>query len=489
MTRRLSALVIGNAAYIHGDALKNPTNDAEDVSRRLTNLGFSVIKLTNATTEEMDRGIAAFGVSLATSDVGVFFFAGHAFQIDGVNFLAGIDTKATDKLAVQYSALHLDKLIDTMRTAQAPTSIIILDACRNNPFDPVLYRSGGAAGLAPVYAPKGTLIAYSTSPGEKSRDGTGRNGAYTEAFLQHLDSPDVPIETMFKRVRNTLDTITSGAQTSWEHTSLAGEFRFRLSLEASVEEYGREALADSLFVLNNTLPDHRLIKALKSYTWPVQNPAIEGFSPNQANLYACDTLFVIGRNVYQAACGSSHGAIAYVTNFMNRTQGMDEIKRKSILDGMLFEVFFDSEGQRRTKPKMGHFNELFKLQRYPELSNSFGFLAMCLSAHADHYYKVPGTNASVSVDVVGESPLDNDEYMLTSIQFEGNNVLRDTRANGEEDAYVFERRFDLEQFSDYLSEQMIVSRESLAVIYHFPRTNRTKIVLPNYMTVRKDGEL
>ena len=240
-----------------------------------------MIKLTNATTEEMDQGIEAFGASLATSDVGLFFFAGHAFQIDGVNFLAGIDTKVSNKLAVQYSALHLDKVIDTMRSAQAPTSIIILDACRNNPFDPVLYRSGSSTGLAPVYAPKGTLIAYSTSPGEKSRDGSGRNGAYTEALLQHLDATDVPIETMFKRVRNTLDTISEGAQTSWEHTSLAGEFRFRLSLVASVEEYRREALADSLFVLNNTLPDHQLIRALKSYTWPVQNPAIEAFSANQ----------------------------------------------------------------------------------------------------------------------------------------------------------------------------------------------------------------
>jgi len=489
MARRLSALVIGNAAYIHGDTLKNPTNDADDISRRLTNLGFSVIKLTNATTEEMDRGIAAFGVSLATSDVGVFFFAGHAFQIDGINFLAGIDTKATDKLAVQYSALQLDKVIDTMRGAQAPTSIVILDACRNNPFDPVLYRSGATAGLAPVYAPKGTLIAYSTSPGERSRDGTGSNGAYTEALLQHLDAPDVPIETMFKRVRNTLDTITGGAQTSWEHTSLAGEFRFRLSLEASVEEYGREALADSLFVLNNTLPDHRLIKALKSYTWPVQNPAIEAFSASRANLSAPDTLFVIGRNVYQAACGSSRGAIDYIANFMNRTQGVDEIKRKSLLDGMLFEVFFDSEGQRRPKPKMGQFNQLFKLQRHSELSNSFAFLATCLSPHADHYYALPGTNASVSLDIVGESPLNNDEYLLTSIQFEGKNILRDTRSKGDENAYIFERQFDSEEFSDYLSEQMIVPRESLTVVYHFPKTNRTRIIVSNYMIVRKDGEL
>jgi uncharacterized caspase-like protein len=137
-----------------GKKLLNPVNDVVDISARLTRLGFSVINLTDATTEQMDRGLEAFGTALATSDVGLFFFAGHAFQIDGINFLAGVDTKSSDKLAVQYSALHLDKVIDTMKKAQAPTSIIILDACRNNPFDPVLYRSGGSTGLAPVYAPK-----------------------------------------------------------------------------------------------------------------------------------------------------------------------------------------------------------------------------------------------------------------------------------------------------------------------------------------------
>jgi hypothetical protein len=173
---------------------------------------------------------------------------------------------------------------------------------------------------------------------------------------------------------------------------------------------------------------------------------------------------------------------------MNRTQGIDEVKRKSLLDGMLFEVFFDSEGQRRTKPKMGHFNQLFKLQRHSELSKCFSFLATCLSPYADHYYALPGTNAAVSIDVVGESPLDNDEYQLTALQFEGSNILRDTRTEGEEDIYVFERRFDLEEFSEFLSEQLIVPRAHLGLVYHFPQTNRTRIIVPNYLTIRKDAE-
>jgi len=220
--RNLAALVIGNAAYAQVDQLQNPVNDATDMAGRLVTLGFTVQLLPDATTEEMDRALVAFGGVLATSDLGLFFFAGHAFQIDGINFLAGVDTKASDPMAVKYSALHLDRVVDVMKWAPSASeraSIVILDACRNNPFEGYS-RSVASNELAPVFAPKGMLIAFSTSPGEKSKDGTGRNGPYTEALLQHITTQDLPIETMFKRVRNTLASLTNGKQTSWEHTSL-----------------------------------------------------------------------------------------------------------------------------------------------------------------------------------------------------------------------------------------------------------------------------
>ena len=266
-----------------------------------------------------------------------------------------------------------------MKRAQVATSIVILDACRHNPFALTVYRSVAAVGLAIVYAPRGTLIAFSTSPGEKSTDGNDRNDPYTEAPLKHLDTPDLPIETMFKRVRNTLDAITGGLQTSWEHTSLAGEFRFRLSVETSNAEYGTTAISDGLFVLTRTQVDHQIIRALKSYNWYTQNPAIASLTPAISNFFSRDALFVIGRNLYQAACGSSAGAAAFITEFMSRTAELDAVKRKSILDGMLFEIFFGSEGQRRSKPKLRFFNEVFKRERYPELASSFSFLSSCLA--------------------------------------------------------------------------------------------------------------
>ena len=133
MPRNLAALVIGNAAYAQVDQLQNPVNDATDMAARLVTLGFTVQLLADATTEEMDRALIAFGEVLATSDLGLFFFAGHAFQIDGINFLAGVDTKASDPMAVKYSALHLDRVVDVMKWAPSVSeraSIVILDACR-----------------------------------------------------------------------------------------------------------------------------------------------------------------------------------------------------------------------------------------------------------------------------------------------------------------------------------------------------------------------
>jgi hypothetical protein len=486
MPRTLSALVIGNAAYSNTEALNNPTHDADDIAAKLMALGFQVSKLVDASTEEMDRALAAFSTALRSSDVGLFFFAGHGFQIDGSNYLAGIDTKVSDDLAVQYSALNLDKIIQTMKQSQVATSIVILDACRNNPFEPTPYRSGAGAGLATVYAPKGSLIAFSTSPGERSRDGSGRNGAYTEALLKHLDTPDLPIETMFKRVRNTLDAITGGQQTSWEHTSLAGEFRFRLSVEASNGEYGSAAISDSLFVLAGEQVDHQIIRALKSYNWYKQNPAVASLSAAIVNLLPRDSMFIIGRNIYQAACGNSSVACGFINDFMSRTEAFDEIKRKSVLDGILFEIVFDSEGQLRKKPKVGFFNEVFKLMRHPELSSSFSFLSTCLGPYVDRYYVLPGTNTSVHVDILAGKVSEDEIFLVNSVKFEGREILRDTRNLVEEAGLGFRHlRYDKGEFEASVSEQMLIPQPLLRFVYHFQSSSVFEIEMPPWQALGK----
>jgi len=488
MTRRLTALVIGNAAYQAVSVLKNPTNDAEDVGRQLEANGFHVIRETDCSYAEMDRALKSFRGALDDSDVGLFFFAGHGMQIEGENYLAAIDTEATDEIEAKHSSLSLNRVIEIMESSGCSTSIIILDACRDNPFERAWCRSVHARGLAPVYAPRGTLIAFATSPGQTANDGNGRNGAYTAALLQHLATPDCSIENMFKRVRNTLSAATKGKQISWEHTSLAGEFHFNLSLGVRLDLYSDVALSDRLFVLDEAKASHRVIKGLKSSTWPKQNPAIVEFTSAVANGASIDSLFVVGRNIYQAACGGSNAAAAYLDNFASITNTLKEEARKALLDGMLFEVFFDPNAKLRSKFKLGRFVDLFALQRHTSLLPSFDFIAECLLHEARRFHAVPGKRIEVVVDVVSKPGVKADHHILESLHCGGNSILwqDDEDLMPESGEAPLRQRLTVDEFEANLAEQMVVAPHLLQVNYQsFAKHGREIIHFPRGWTARK----
>jgi len=466
MSRRLTALVIGNATYEHAGVLTNPTNDAEDIAAKLTACGFTVSKAIDCSVLEMDRALKRFKKSLTDNDVGLFFFAGHGMQIEGENYLAAINTDTAGEDEAKYSSLALNRVIEVMEKAGTSTNIIILDACRDNPFERAWRRSAAARGLAPVYAPKGTLIAFATSPGQVASDGKGRNGAYTAALLQHIETPDCSIENMFKRVRNTLSASTRTKQISWEHTSLSGEFFFNLSLGVRIDTYSDTALSDSLFVLDEAKKSHQVIRKLKSYTWPTQNPAVDEFTEEVANKASVDALFVIGRNLYQAACGSSRSASAYLRDFVARTQKVKPEKRKALLDGMLFEVFYNPKAQLRKTLKTGMFLELFSLQLHKELAPSFEFIAECLLPHTGRFYALPGKTHAVVVDVVTTKD-GAANHILESLHCGGASILRledpdDAPEPGEQPQ---REKLNLPRFEERLAEQMIVPAHLLTINY------------------------
>lgn len=373
------ALVIGNGAYANAGSLKNPGNDARDIEARLSRFGFATTLLLNANMIEMDRGLRTFKKRLKAADVGLVFFAGHGLQIDDENYLIAVDTDVSDESAAKHSSLSLNRVIETMERSCTTTNVIILDACRDNPFRQLWARSLARRGLAPVYVPKGTLIAYATSPGQVASDGTGNNGQYTAALLKHIDAVDNSIESMLKRVRNTLAAATCGKQTSWEHTSLAGEFYFNRSVGLKINRYVEAALKDKLFVPIAAKKAHQVIQSLKIHDWYVQNPAISGFEASHIERASKNSLFVVGRNVYQAACGNAWAAISFINNFPPLAVKLTTEKWRAILDGMLFEIFFDSSGELRSLPKAELLETLFSLQEYPALADSFDFIADCLT--------------------------------------------------------------------------------------------------------------
>jgi hypothetical protein len=478
MQRKLTALVIGISNYPNGGELKNPINDADDVSDELERLGFSVVKATDAKSEDIDRALSSFKDALNSNDVGLFYFAGHGMQIKGENYLNTIDTSFIDEVSAKHSSFPLNQVIDTMDSCSNSTNIIILDACRNNPFSRAWNRGPEQSGLASVYTPRGTLIAFATSPGEVAKDGTGRNGTYTESILKHINTQDVPIEELFKRVRNTLFTITAGEQTSWEHTSLAGDFFFNISLGLSVEIYSPESVADSLYLLtpNNVIDD--AIKDLYSSNWYKQNPAVDRLSLAIINSGNDDSLFVLGRNIYQAACGGANSAFAFINDFRTKMNGVSQDKSKCILDGMLFEIFFDSKGEIRSSYKNSVFNTVFNLKAFPEYSGSFEFISETLIRYQNKFYVIPGKNQNISVDIISTKNED-DEHLITGIHFEGFNILRKNDAIGTRGSYPIK----LAKLKDLLSEEMVIPEGQLTTTFSF--SNDDKLLLPYGMSVEK----
>ncbi|HZS84791.1 MAG TPA: caspase domain-containing protein [Stellaceae bacterium] len=222
---RRVALVIGNAAYRSVGALDNPVNDARDMATKLKGLGFSVLRVENGTKPQMERAIEEFSRKLGPDAVSLFYYAGHGLQVNGHNFLVPVDARIESEQTVRLESVDLDAVLDQMSAARSRVNLVILDACRNNPFE-TRFRSV-SGGLASIDAPEGTLIAYATAPGKVAADGQGRNALYTANLLRALDQPGLKVEDVFKRVRIAVSKATGGAQTPWESSSLTGDFYFR----------------------------------------------------------------------------------------------------------------------------------------------------------------------------------------------------------------------------------------------------------------------
>jgi len=218
------ALVIGNSEYQNTGFLLNPVNDAADISQALRNTGFEVLEYKNLGLVEMKRTIDLFGARLMNHDVGLFYYAGHGIQARGVNYLVPVDAKIYSENDVEYNCVDVGRMLAKMEDAGSRTNIVILDACRDNPFERSWTRSTRGRGLAFMNAPTGSLIAYATSPGTTASDGSGDNGLYTSAILNHIYEEDVSILQMFQKVRKDVREVSGGTQIPWESTSLEGDF-------------------------------------------------------------------------------------------------------------------------------------------------------------------------------------------------------------------------------------------------------------------------
>lgn len=212
------ALVVGVGRY-EQSPLVNPVNDAQSIAEQLRRFGFVVTLKLEPSKKELEDAFDAFGrVLTERRGVGLFFFAGHGVQLDWRNFLLPVDVKARTRFDVEAQGVNVSHLLGRLHGANNSMNVVILDACRNNPFGPLF--DSEQKGLSQMDAPARTLIAYSTAPGHFADDGVGRNSLYTENLLREMQAPSLRIEEVLKRVRQSVRRASNGRQVPWESTSL-----------------------------------------------------------------------------------------------------------------------------------------------------------------------------------------------------------------------------------------------------------------------------
>ena len=255
------ALVIGQSAYRNVTPLPNPANDAKVIAGLLTEAGFDVTAAPDLTQTDLRQAIGDFAAKVATKGpdtVALVFYAGHGVQIDGENYLVPVDVNLARELEVPLQSVRLNDLMNALAAVPSKTRIVMLDACRNNPFGEISRTAGKGLAIVDVRAGSaGTFISYSTSPGMEALDGSGANSPYTTALLASAKEPGLPIEEAFKRVRVSVNKVTGGAQTPWESSSLVGEFYFFLAGATATSKPAPNATASKPANLERTTAEWR----------------------------------------------------------------------------------------------------------------------------------------------------------------------------------------------------------------------------------------
>jgi uncharacterized caspase-like protein len=245
ISQKRFALVVGNSAYQHTPKLQNPKHDATDIAAALRKLGFEVISGFDLDKAAFDRKIRDFAAALEGADAAVFFYAGHGLQVSGHNYLVPVDARLTSAAALDFEMVRLELVHRTMER-EGRTNILFFDACRDNPLSRNLAEAMGTRsveighGLAAVGGGVGTLISFSTQPGNVALDGKGRNSPFARALVRQLGASNDDLSAILIAVRNDVVKETARKQVPWEHSALTGRFYFNPAAQASAPAVGAQ---------------------------------------------------------------------------------------------------------------------------------------------------------------------------------------------------------------------------------------------------------
>lgn len=365
------ALVIGNDDYHQSAKLSNAVNDANAIKSEFERLGFDVISKTNCKATDISAIYQEFSEKISDFDASIFYFAGHGFEMDGENYFATVDCQIppANLYAAKQNCFELNEFLKIFKRNSDKVNIVIIDACRKS------FNRSGIVSLAPVSAPQGSLIAFSTSPNDSASDvGFEGNSIYTGALLQYLGREHLSIEELFKKVRKTVFDLSNGQQVTWEHTSLINDYYFNTGqrVHSINVPYDENVVKDINFKLSGEFGS--LIEKLRSYNWNTQNPAIKKMLTIPVNLLNKNQLFILGRNLLQAS-GAAYEAQIFMENISKNINKYTVDNENHLLNGILYEIYFNPYGEfRQDKTKKHYLEEVLDLRKTDSLQSSFEFI-------------------------------------------------------------------------------------------------------------------
>lgn len=448
--------------------LDNAVNDARGFAEKMKTLDFYVFEVYDGTGVDFEQEFIKFKEMIKSFNTCVFYFSGHGIENGGENFLLAKDSVVTDEnVFLKQRSLNLQQIINEISETGCPNSIFIIDACRNNPYNDHERGEKNKFLSAPVSVPKGSLIAFSTSPGEGANDGFAsfpNHSLYTGSLLKHLDEEGLEIEQLFKKVRTEVHNLSKGNKTPWEHTSLIGQFIFNIGRPKILNNlpYDPKAIKDSLWDSNEL---KEIILDFKTANWYKQNPAIERLLQFKSTI-SPDCQFVIGRNLTQMFQGDANGAIDFIEDPKNIERFSAADGKNHILNGILFEIYFNSKGEFRYSKKKGKILPIIiSYSERPQLKSSFDFIEEVLIPFSQYLLFIPSSNPQTTelYATIDRRPLKNnlwgiveDEcYVIEQIKHGGTQLLTDDITN------------QIDTRNDYF-ENTNALRNQIAQVYSVP---------------------
>lgn len=440
------ALVIGNNAYHDGAKLTNAINDARAIKDVFEKLEFNVIYKENCTSNDVPSLLLKFSEEIKNYDASIFYFAGHGFEIKGENYLTTINCQIPpeNEYACKYDSLFFKDILDIYKNNTNKVNIAIIDACRKN------MGRGSNNGLAPVNAPQGTLIAFSTSPNEGASDsGHGNNSIYTGASISYIGRENLSVEELFKKVRKTVYSLSNGKQTTWEHTSLINDYYFNVGQKIYSKEipYNEDVIKDINYNENDEFGE--LIEKVKSYNWNIQGPAIKKLIKISASDLDKNQQFILGRNLLQAS-GVEFSAQDFMSNISSNISKYNSNGENHLLNGVLFEIYFDSHGEFRKEKRKDYFlKDILSLRKNLKYEKSFLFIRDLISSNNDGLIYLPEKeNKPIDIDIIVEETFDNiDENTQTikKIMFDNIDIKDKVKRR-------YKKHFDKDELTYILAE-------------------------------------